>query len=96
MGGVDQDQSGSEELLMRNRSTAESRRNVLVIQVQPGKSGEGLLAKVFQFLAGTFFIYSAVGVEGRRDRGVSGMQGGFRFLSMRRFGGFREGARLDC
>ena len=58
MGGVDQDQSGSEELLMRNRSTAESRRNVLVIQVQPGKSGEGLLAKVFQFLLGPF-VYTA-------------------------------------
>ena len=44
-------------------------------KVQRGSPREGL-----SILAGTFRIYSAVGVEGRRDRGVSGRQGGFRFL----------------
>ena len=77
MGGVVQAQSGGEELLMRHRNTAESRRNVLVIQVQPGKSGEGLLAKGSQSLAGTFRIDGAIGVEGHRDRGISGRQGSF-------------------
>ena len=79
MGGVVQGQSGSEELLMRDRNPAESRRNVFVVQVQPGKSGEGLLAKVFQFLAGTFRVDGAIGVESSRDRDISGRQVSLRF-----------------
>ena len=79
MGGVVQAQSRGEELLMRDRDAAESRCNVLVVQVQPGKSGEGLLAKVFQFLAGTFRIDGAIGVESRRDCGIPGRQGSLRF-----------------
>ena len=64
---------------MRLRDATESRRNVLVVQMQPGKSGECFFTEFLNPLAGAFGIFGAVGVEGRRNGSVARRQGNIGF-----------------
>ena len=57
---------------MRNGNALESGRDVLMVQMQPRKSGEGLRTDFFLFLGGTILIYSAISVESCGNLGVSG------------------------
>ena len=50
---------------MRLRDAAESRWNILVVQMEPRQSGEKFLAEVLCFLARSLGVFSAIGVESR-------------------------------
>ncbi len=63
-------QRGCEKQLLWLGDAAKCRSNVLVIQVQPGKSCESFGALVFQAFASSFGIFSIVGVEDCNDVGV--------------------------
>jgi hypothetical protein len=67
--------------LVRDRYALESGSDVLVVQMEPRKSGEELRASFLLFLGGTILINSAIGVEGCGNLGVSRRQSSGRFFS---------------
>jgi hypothetical protein len=79
---IEAERSRRQELLWL-REAAKCTGNIRVVQVQPRKAGEGLGALVLQVFAGSFGIFSVVGVKGRNDVGVIRRTRDVRFFSIK-------------
>ena len=80
---IEAERSWKKELLWL-RDAAKCMGNSRVIQVQPRKAGEGLCALALQACAGSFGIFSVVGVKGRNDVGVIRRKLDVLFFSIKR------------